>query len=78
MRNAQFAGATVYIGLIGVASVLPERAAQFVVGTAWLAHAGWDVWHHRRGLVVPRGVAQWCAVFDAVMGVSVLLWALRS
>jgi hypothetical protein len=78
VRNAQFAAATVYTGLIGTATVLPEPASQFVVGAGWLAHAGWDVWHHRRGLVVRRGFAEWCAVVDTVIGTSVLLHAFHT
>jgi hypothetical protein len=72
---AQVTAAIVYLGLIAVATVLPDPAAQFVVGAGWLAHAGWDIRHHRRDLVVRRGFAEWCAVFDSLIGVSVLLWA---
>jgi hypothetical protein len=75
VRNVQLGAAAVYLVLIAVATWLPGPAAQFVVGAGWLAHAGWDLWHHRRGLVVRRGFAEWCAVLDAVIGSSVLLWA---
>ena len=27
---------------------------QYLVGAGWIVHAGWDLWHHRRNLVVPR------------------------
>jgi hypothetical protein len=75
VRNAQLAGATVYVGLVVAGTLLPAPASQFVIGAGWLAHAGWDLWHHRRNLVVWRGFAEWCAVVDAVIGVSVLSWA---
>jgi hypothetical protein len=75
---AQLGAAGVYLGLIALATALPATASAFVVGAGWLVHAGWDVWHHRRGLVVWREFAEWCAVLDAVIGVSVLMWAVAA
>ncbi|WP_203899791.1 hypothetical protein [Virgisporangium aliadipatigenens] len=75
---AQLGGAGVYLGLIALASALSGTASAFVVGAGWFAHAGWDLWHHRRNLVVWREFAEWCAVVDAVIGVSVLMWAVAA
>lgn len=46
------------------------------VGIGWLAHAGWDFWHHRRDAVVPKVFSEWCGVLDLVIGVSVIVFAL--
>ena len=74
IRNLQLAGAAFYLGLIVLATLLPAPASHVVVGVGWLAHAGWDLWHYRRNLVVWREFAEWCAVVDAVIGISVLAW----
>lgn len=76
VRNAQWAMATVYVGLVLLAALLPHVAGQFVVGAGWLLHAGWDFYHHRHDLVVRRGFAEWCGVVDLVIGVSVLAVAI--
>ena len=50
-------------------------AATVLIGAGWLVHAAWDLWHHRRDRVVPRGYAEWCAIVDAVVGGTVLALA---
>ena len=47
--------------------------AEWLVAFGWLAHAGWDLVHHRSGRVVPRGYAEWCGVLDvALAGIMIL------
>jgi len=73
--RAQLAGAGSYLLLIGAAMLTPAGVSHYLVGAGWLAHAGWDWWHHRRDAVVPRPFAEWCGVVDAVIGASVLVYA---
>ncbi|WP_205751856.1 hypothetical protein [Cryptosporangium phraense] len=69
----QLAAAGFYLTLIAVALLAPGDVGLWVVGTGWLAHAGWDWWHHHHDAVVPRPFAEWCGVVDAVIGISVLV-----
>ncbi len=39
----------------------------------WLAHAGWDLVHHRTAWVVPRGYAEGCGVLDVALGGTMIL-----
>jgi hypothetical protein len=68
----QLAALAAYLVLVLAATVTSGDARLYLIGAGWLAHAGWDAWHHRRDAVVPRGYAEWCAVVDAVIGLSVL------
>ncbi|MFI6264823.1 hypothetical protein [Micromonospora sp. NPDC051006] len=69
----QLAGLVVWSALALVAVGVGGRTAAWLVAFGWLAHAAWDLWHHRRGEVVPRGYAEWCAVLDVILGVTVVL-----
>jgi len=73
VQVAAFAG---YAVLAAAAALAAPRLALVLVGAGWLAHAAWDVWHHRRDAVVPRPYAEWCAVVDIVIGVSLIALAL--
>lgn len=68
----QLAGLAVYVSLALAAFAAAPEVAVLLVGLGWLAHAAWDVVHHRLNRVVPRGYAQWCAVVDVIVGISVL------
>ena len=46
--------------------------AGLLVGAALLAHTAWDVVHHRMERVVPRSLAEFCAVLDTLLAVVVL------
>jgi hypothetical protein len=37
-------------------------------------HALWDIAHWRANRVVSRSFAEWCAVFDFIGGVSILIF----
>jgi hypothetical protein len=69
---AQVGALAAYLILVGIASVTDPRTAQFLVAAGWIAHAGWDVWHHRHRLVVPRGYAEFCFVFDLGIGATAI------
>jgi hypothetical protein len=65
--------------LMGAAALLavgaaPQVAAVLVAG-ALLAHAGWDLHHHRAERVVARSMAEFCGVLDALLAVLVLVAA---
>lgn len=72
----QLAGLGAYAGLTVTAVLTAGDLGLYLIAAGWLGHAGWDVWHHRRGAVVPRGYAEFCAVLDIVVGLSVLAVAL--
>ncbi|WP_433200495.1 hypothetical protein ACQP00_28880 [Dactylosporangium sp. CS-047395] len=69
---AQLGALAGYLVLLGAAAAAGARWGQILVGIGWILHAGWDAWHHRRDLVVPRPFAEWCAVVDLIIGVSVI------
>ena len=69
----QFGGLALYLGLAIIAATVDPGLARYVIGGAWLSHAVWDLAHLRAGAVVPRGYAEWCAVVDAVIGVTVVV-----
>jgi hypothetical protein len=71
----QLAASAVYLLLIVISLFSGEALSNYLVGAGWLVHAGWDYWHHRRDLVVPRAYAEWCGVLDVVVGVSVIVYA---
>jgi hypothetical protein len=72
----QVGGLLAYLLLVVAATLAGGDVALVLIGSGWLAHAGWDAWHHRRGAVVPRGFAEFCGVLDVVVGLSVLAVAL--
>ncbi|NJP35133.1 hypothetical protein [Micromonospora thermarum] len=69
----QLAGLVGWSALAVVAATVGGTLAHWLVGLGWLAHAGWDLVHHRTGRVVPRGYAEWCGVLDAVVGITIIL-----
>jgi hypothetical protein len=56
-----------------VATQAAPVAAGLLVAGALLAHAAWDVHHHRTGRVVVRSMAEFCVVLDTVLAVLVLV-----
>ncbi|MET7752238.1 hypothetical protein [Micromonospora sp. NPDC005367] len=69
----QLAGLAVWSALALFAAAAGGRSAAWLVALGWLGHAVWDVVHHRRHGVVPRGYAEWCGVLDTVVGVTIVL-----
>jgi hypothetical protein len=68
----QLAGLAAYLGLAVVAASVDAGLARYVIGGAWISHSVWDLAHLRANAVVPRGYAEWCAVVDAVIGVTII------
>jgi hypothetical protein len=68
----QIVGLLGYLVLVMVGSSVDAEVARYVIGAGWLAHSVWDIAHHRMNKVVPRGYAEWCAVVDAVIGLTII------
>jgi hypothetical protein len=60
-------------GAVAIAAVAADPAdARYVLAAGWLAHAVWDVVHHRAGRVVPRWYAETCLVADLLLATVLL------
>ena len=60
-------------GAVVIAAVAVEPAsARYVLAAGWLAHAAWDVAHHRADRVVPRWYAEACMVADLLLATVLL------
>lgn len=64
LLSAQTAAVLGFGALAIAAVVVDPEAARYVLAAGWLAHATWDVAHHRLGRVVPRWYAETCLVAD--------------
>ncbi|MEV8634806.1 hypothetical protein AB0395_24435 [Streptosporangium sp. NPDC051023] len=66
------------IGMIGFAALalagltLDPEVGRYLVGAGWLLHGVWDFVHLRRGKVVTRSYAEWCGVFDVLIGLELI------
>ena len=61
-------GSTVLVALFYVDMDLGGK----LVAIAILGHAGWDAYHLLRNRVVSRSYAEFCAVFDLLLGAAIL------
>ncbi len=60
-------------GAAALAAVAVDPAVtRYVLAAGWLAHAAWDVVHHRIGRVVPRWYAETCLVADVLLAAVLL------
>ena len=66
----------VYGGIAVSALALAPRAGAVVAGLALTAHAEWDAVHLRRGVVVPRSLAEAGIFLDVPLGLAVVTLAL--
>lgn len=67
-------GAMALIAVVAiVASLLGQPWAAVLVAAGLLAHAAWDVYHHRAGRVVVRSLAEFCAVLDTLLAVGIIV-----
>lgn len=69
----QVAGMLGYVALTVAALSAGDRVAGALVAAGWLIHGVWDLAHHRADLVVPRAYAEWCAVIDGVIGLTIVM-----
>ncbi len=59
-----------------IALQLNATIGGLLVAVALLAHAAWDIHHHRTGRVVVRSLAEFCAVLDILVAIVVAVIAL--
>jgi hypothetical protein len=72
LLSAQTA-AVLGFGAVALAAVAVDpAAARYLLAAGWLAHATWDVVHHRLGRVVPRWYAETCLVADLTLATVLL------
>jgi hypothetical protein len=73
MLGLQLLGLALYAGLVIVALNAAAGPAAWLVAAGWGFHALWDLAHHHADAVVPREYAEWCAVVDGVIAVTIVL-----
>ena len=57
---------------LAAVSVDPDLG-RYIVAAGWFGHAAWDFAHFRADKVVSRSFAEWCAVFDFLRAVGILI-----
>jgi hypothetical protein len=65
-------GAVAAIGLISNTVV-----GAYLVAAGLLAHAVWDVHHHRVNKVVTRSLAEFCFVLDTLLALAIVIVTVR-
>jgi hypothetical protein len=73
LRALQIPVALVLTGLAVLALRVPPAAAAILVAAGLIGHAVWDLVQWRADAVIARSFAEWCGVFDLVLGVGLLL-----
>lgn len=56
-----------------VALVVNGPAGAYLVAAGLLAHAAWDVHHHRANRVVSRSLAEFCFVLDTLLAAAIIV-----
>jgi hypothetical protein len=73
---AQTIAFAAYGGVALTALAINPRAGVVLGGLALAAHAGWDAVHYRRGIVVPRSLAEACVALDVPLGLGIVVLGL--
>jgi hypothetical protein len=66
------AGVAAFGALTLAAVSMDAEPARYLLAAGWLAHAAWDVAHHRANRIVPRWYAECCAVVDFLLAAAIL------
>ena len=67
-------------GMVGFTAValaalsVDQDLGRYIVATGWFGHAAWDFAHFRADKVVSRSFAEWCAVFDVLRALALLVF----
>ena len=70
------------LAMVGVAAgaivgvLVGGTVGAYVVAAGLLAHAAWDVYHHRINRVVVRSMAEFCFVLDTLLAVAIIVTTL--
>jgi hypothetical protein len=73
------AAAMLVLGAVALLAVqVNPQLGGLLVSAALLAHAGWDLYHHRTGRVVTRSLAEFCCVLDVAAAAVVAVVALTT
>ena len=67
------AGMVGFAALALAALTVDRDLGRYLLAAGWLGHAAWDVAHWRANRVVSRSFAEWCAVYDTLGAVAILL-----
>ena len=60
---------------IGLTALLIDpNLGRYLLAAGWMGHTVWDIAHLRADKVVSRSFAEWCAVFDFIGGISILIF----
>jgi hypothetical protein len=66
-------------GMIGFTAIalaalsVEPNLGRYVVAAGWFGHAAWDFAHFRADKVVSRSFAEWCAVYDFLRAIGILV-----
>ena len=66
-------------GMVGFTAIalaavsVDPNLGRYVVAAGWFGHAAWDFAHFRADKVVSRSFAEWCAVFDFLRAIGILV-----
>ncbi|MEU6861293.1 hypothetical protein AB0B28_20770 [Glycomyces sp. NPDC046736] len=69
--------ALAFCGAAAAALLVGGDLAAYLVAAGLLAHAAWDVYHHRVERVVSRSLAEFCVVLDTILAVVIVVVTLR-
>ena len=72
LLTAQTTAVLVFGAFAMAAVAVDPDTARYVLAAGWLAHATWDVTHHRSGRVVPRWYAETCLAADLTIATALL------
>ena len=67
------AGMVLFTTFALVALSLGPEIGRYVVAAGWLGHAAWDAAHLRADTVVARSFAEWCAVYDVLRAIGIVV-----
>lgn len=67
------AGMVGFTAIALTATSVEPSVGRYVVAVGWFGHAAWDFAHLQRNKVVARSFAEWCAVFDVLRAIGILV-----
>jgi hypothetical protein len=67
-----------YGGAAVIALFVNPIVGSYLVATGLLGHAAWDAYHHWKGRVVSRSMAEFCLVLDTALAVTIIVLTART